>query len=332
MSTHPPPKLYSHTLPWPVNWTALFGADRPLVLEIGFGYGHFLEHLWRSYPDHNIIGVEINNDCMDRAERAIARKGMHNVRVIYSRAETALHHLFAPETIEQVYINFPDPWFKARHAGRRLMQRDTLDALVSRLRPQGELYLATDILAYAEMSHALLAETPGLVNQLPTPWANAMPGRIVTKYERKAQEAGRACHYFAYRRSTQPAPFVPIIQEFTMPHVVLRSPQPFDAALTAFQSSEQQIGEVHIRFMYLYRGDQTLLFEVYIDEPTIEQRIGILLVAHREDPDLYTLKLSTLGSPRPTEGVHRAVALLGQWLLSLNPAAVVIQNKVRALP
>ena len=79
------------------------------------------------------------------------------------------------------------------------MQRDTLDAIVSRLQPGGTFYLATDIHAYAEMSHELLAATPGLDNLLPDAWAPRVPERVSTKYEATARREGRACYYFAYR-------------------------------------------------------------------------------------------------------------------------------------
>ena len=188
------PKLNSKTLPWPTDWTALFGTDKPLILEIGFGHGQFLLHLATTFPDHNVIGLEISNRCLNRAESRLARKKLTNCHVIHSTAETALAYLLQPASLAQVYINFPDPWFKSRHGHRRLMQRDTLDALVNRLAPGGKLYLATDILEYAEMSSELLAATPGLDNLLDSPWANAMSGRVVTKYAQKARPEGRDCY------------------------------------------------------------------------------------------------------------------------------------------
>jgi tRNA (guanine-N7-)-methyltransferase len=328
---NPLPKLTSSNLPWPTDWTALFGAARPLILEIGFGFGHFLEHLSRTRPDANIIGLEVNNECIVKAERAIPRKGMHNVRVIYTSAETALHHLFEPSTLSEVHINFPDPWFKTRHAGRRLMQRDTLDAIVSRMQPGAKLYLATDILDYAEMTAELLEATPGLDNLLPTRWAHEMAGRVVTKYERKAQEAGRPCHYFAYMRNTSPAPDVPVMKEIEMPHMVIKTPLSSAEILAHFQPGEHTVDDVHVRFMQAYDGRKTLLFEAYVHEPTIEQHLSLVFVARDEHPGEYTLKLGTIGNPRPTEGAHVAVALLGRWLIGLSPETTVIQDKVRPL-
>src|SRR3990172_6001527 len=96
------------TLPWPADWPALFGAARPLILEIGFGNGHFLIHLGRQHPDASVNGVEISNQSLVHAEKAIASNRLSNVRVIHSTADTALFHLFEPASIAEVHVNFPD--------------------------------------------------------------------------------------------------------------------------------------------------------------------------------------------------------------------------------
>lgn len=325
-------KLDSQTLPWPTDWTALFGAERPLILEIGFGYGVYLFHLAQQFPDANVIGLEISNQCLVRVESALARKPVENIRVIHSRAETALHHLFQPSTLAQVHINFPDPWFKTDHARRRLMQRDTLDAIVSRLKPGGDLYLATDIIAYAEMSAALLAETPGLDNQFPTPWANSMAGRVTTKYEARAQAEGRDRYYFHYRRNATPAPDVPVIKDLDMPHLVLNTPLTLDEMRQQFQQYHHNQGDIHIGYSAVFQGDYTLLFEIHVHEPTIEQHAALLLTKRRNTPNEYTLQLSSLGHPRPTEGMHVAVTVLGHWLLSLHPDAKLVGHKLKEVP
>jgi tRNA (guanine-N7-)-methyltransferase len=323
-------KMSSYTLPWPVNWQVVFDESlpRPLILEIGFGYGQFLRHLHRQHPHAWIVGVEINNFCLNKMEKAIARDEMRNVRVVHSRAETALHHLFTPGSLSQVHVNFPDPWFKERHAGRRLMQRDTLDAVVSRLTPGGMFYLATDIIAYAEMSAQLLAETPGLSNTHESPWVSSLPGRVVTKYEKKARQEGRDCYFFAYRRNDAPAPYVPVIEELPMPHMVINTPLNLDEMRARFSVQDYHEGETHIKFMESFQGDDAVLFEVYIREPTIGQRVAVVL-AKREQPDEYTIKLSALGNPRPTDGLHKAVRLAGECVLGLHPQATVIHDKVR---
>lgn len=325
----------SLTLPWPVDWPALFRSERPLILEIGFGRGAFLIHLVDQFPDANIIGLEINNRCLVAAERTIRRRQLDQLIVIHSRAETALHHLFVPQSLQQIYINFPDPWFKSDHRHRRLMQRDTIDALVSRLQPRGGLYLATDILEYAEMSAELLEQTPGLTNLLPTRWTETpLPGRVITKYEAKAAAEGRTSMYFAYQRNDHPAPDVPVIREIAMPHIVFQSPVPLDEIQERFAPIQQNDGSTYAHVMNAYRSRHTLLFEVHLHEPTIEQHTALLLTERKPKPghpQEYTLQMSTLGHPRPTQGMHYAVGLIGDWLLSLHPdARRVISNVASA--
>lgn len=331
MIAAPLPKLSSTSLPWPADWAGVFaapGTQRPLILEIGFGLGQFLRHLHQTRPDAWIVGVEISSFCLVKAEKAIVRDNMTNVRVVHARAETALHHLFTPASLHAVHVNFPDPWFKDRHAGRRLMQRDTLQAIVNRLEPGGMFYLATDIIAYAEMSAELLAETPGLVNTLPEPWAGALPGRVVTKYEKKARREGRDCYYFAYRRDESPAPNVPVIEELPMPHMVIKSSLELDSIRARLHVDDYAEDDTNIKLLHRYLGDDALLFEVFVHEPTIDQRAGVMLVK-RDEPGEYTLKLSPLGNPRPTSGLHKAVGLIGQALTELDPQSVIIQNKLR---
>ena len=322
-------KLSSFNLPWSTDWTAIFGVERPLILEIGFGYGHYLEHLAKLHPDHNIIGLEINNFCMVKMERVIERKQLNNVRVVFSRAETALNHLFEPEIFSEIHVNFPDPWFKERHSRRRLMQRDTLDMMVSRLKPNGMLYLATDIIEYAEMSHEILADTAGLTNTLETNWVNQFDGRIITKYERRAGVEGRQCYYFAYQRNDTPVEHTPVIKEIDMPHIVIKTPLSVDDMLEQFNEMSTSEGETHIKIMNGYRGKiGTLLFEAYVHEPTIDQKIALMLVK-RDVEGEYTMKLSGIGNPRPTDGLHRAVAFVADWLVSLHAESEVLKRKVR---
>lgn len=323
-------KLNAHTLPWPTDWPALFGRDAPLILEIGFGRAHFLLHLARTFPDHNIVGLEISNRCLVVAESKIEREKLDNVRVVHATAETALLHLFTPASLAQVHVNFPDPWFKSRHEGRRLMQRDTLDAMVSRLQPDGLFYLATDIIAYAEMSAALLAETPALDNLLPAPWANTMPGRVTTKYEATAEREGRDRYYFAYRRNHLPAPAVPQILELDMPHLVFTSPVDLDTVQSRFEPWEEQFDDgAIVRFFDIYRGRHSLLFEAFVKEETIEQRIAIIL-RQRQSGD-FTVLISPLGHPRATLGVHQAVSALGRWLLAQHPDTQLVDSHLRAV-
>lgn len=324
----------AYDLAWPTDWVALFGADRPLIVEIGFGNADYLIALGQQYPDHHIIGLEISHISTDKAVRKMKNNGLSNILPILSRAETALHHLFQPQQVQQFHINYPDPWFKNRHSGRRLMQRDTLDAIVSRLQVGGLLYLATDIAAYAEMSDALLRETPQLDNRLDAAWVNQLPERLITtKYEQKGYREGRPGHFFVYERNAQPAPPVPVIEELPMPHAVLETPLAPDAILEAFDGrTEFNTGDgIHVTLIdgFWNPRRESLLFEVHIEEPTIDQHVGLLVLPKRDESNRYTVKYAALGMPRATLGMHRAVNTLADWVAGLHADGVVISRKLR---
>lgn len=314
-------------LPWGLNWADVFQRDAPLILEIGFGYGHFLAYLSQTRSDANIIGIEVDHHCLDKVERLIARQQMTNVRVVHAFAESALRHLFAPSSLSEVHINFPDPWFKNRHAGRRLMQRETLDWIVDRMQVGARLYLATDIADYAEMSAALLESTPALTNTLPNRWTHVRSHPVVTKYERRAIDEGRPCYYFVYQRNATPTPNYPIEKELPMPHLVIEMPLSLDEIAEKIAPIHWDDETLHIHFLSQYRNAKAILFEVFIHEPSLEQHIGIMLI-QRENTNHFTVKLSAIGSPRATKGVHRAVGLVGEALLRLAPHAQVVQDKI----
>lgn len=314
-------------LGWTTDWTAIFGVERPLLVEIGFGNGAFLAELAARHPDHNVIGLEISSKSLEKAQNKLIARGLANACVVYSAGEVALHHLLEQESVQAFYINYPDPWFKTRHAKRRLMQRDTLDALVSRLVVGGKLHLATDIVEYAEMSHELLANTPALTNLLGEAWSNHDPNRLLTtKYEAKGLREGRVGNYFLYERNASPAPDVPVLRELYMPHVILETPDTPEELVTRFQRvAFNPAPDIHvaIRDAYISRSRRAVLYEAHVEEPTIEQHIAIMLMP-REEANCYTLKYTTLGHPRVTMGLHYATEQLGEWIVSLNPNARII--------
>jgi hypothetical protein len=97
---------------------------------------------------------------------------------------------------------------------------------------------------------------------------------------------------------------------------------------TQFHPDEYHFGETYVSFLQAFRGAGALLFEVFVREPTIDQRVA-LIVAQREESQEFTIKLGTLGQPRPTDGIHKAVGLLGDWAVSLHPDARIISDKVK---
>lgn len=180
----------------PLDLTTVFGNDRPVWLEVGFGGGEHLVHMAATYPDVNIIGCEpfINGVAMLLGK--IREAGVTNLAV-YPGDVRDLMDVLQPGTISKTFLNYPDPWPKARHHRRRFVTPDYLIPLHRIMIDGAEMRVATDIPSYMEQA----------VEQLPlagftqtahsgTPWVDW----ITTRYEQKALREGRLPDYATFRR------------------------------------------------------------------------------------------------------------------------------------
>ncbi len=177
----------------------------PIHLDLGTGLGHFLEAMARRHPDANWIGLEIDGAILKRAVRRIRRAGCDNVLLLSLEARAFLLESVPPGALAHIWLNFPDPWPKKKHARRRHAHPWMLGLLVSRLQVGGELHLATDVPAYmAEMTAGLKA-IEAMLPVSDTPWRRESLG-VETKYERKWRQQGRPLHYADWRKTSFDAP------------------------------------------------------------------------------------------------------------------------------
>jgi tRNA (guanine-N7-)-methyltransferase len=178
-------------------------APRALVVELGFGRGEFLWALAAEAPECAFLGVEYSGKRILKMARRLAKGGPANVRILQARAEDAVTDLLGPRSVDTFWVNFPDPWPKARHHRRRMIQPAFARSLAERLVPGGALEVATDDVPYAEWIDAALAAEPLLENVLGSEaFAREVPGRKATAYELEWRAEGRPLHFFRYRRRT----------------------------------------------------------------------------------------------------------------------------------
>lgn len=186
------------------GWAALFEPELApplrLVVELGFGRGEFLRGLAAAAPGTAHVGIERSHRRVLKFARRIAKTGEGGIRVVEGRAEEVVARGFADASVAAFWVNFPDPWPKARHQRRRLLQPSFVALLASRLVPGGELQVATDHPGYAEQIDAVLAAEPRLENALAAPFVAEVPGRPCTAYEAMWRAEGRPLHFFTYRR------------------------------------------------------------------------------------------------------------------------------------
>lgn len=185
----------------PIDLPELFGRRAPVVFEIGFGMGDYLLSRVTTEPQRDFIGVEVHRPGVGRVLNGAAAASATNLRVASDDAVEVLRDWLKPESLDEVVIQFPDPWHKKRHHKRRLVQADFAALVVSRLRPGGLLQLATDWENYAEQMLEVLNATPGLRNlaadrrYVPRP-----ESRLRTKFERRGERLGHAVFDLAYCR------------------------------------------------------------------------------------------------------------------------------------
>lgn len=182
-----------------VDWTAVFGRDAPLMVEVGSGTGHAITELALAHPAANLIAFEVFEPSVASTLGRLARHGVTNVRLVIADGAQALPVVFDEGSIAELWTFFPDPWHKARHHKRRLVRPELAAVVASRLSPGGIWRLATDWDGYAEAMQAVLDAEPGLAN-CHDGWAPRHLLRPVTKYERRGLDAGRTIHDLAYRR------------------------------------------------------------------------------------------------------------------------------------
>ncbi|MGA7052956.1 MAG: tRNA (guanosine(46)-N7)-methyltransferase TrmB [Mycobacterium sp.] len=176
----------------PLDTGAWFGRRAPLVLEIGSGSGTSTLAMAKDEPDIDVIAVEIYRRGLAQLLCAIDREQVRNIRLIRGNALDVLQHLIAPGALSGVRVFFPDPWPKARHQKRRLLQPVTIGMIANRLLPGGVLHAATDHPGYADQIAEVGDAEPRLCRIDPGSRVPISVVRPTTKYETKAQDAGSA--------------------------------------------------------------------------------------------------------------------------------------------
>lgn len=186
----------------PVDWSETFGRAAPLGVEIGFGMGHALLAWAQQQRDWNLVGIEVYQPGIGALLLGAEQAELENLRVLEGDAERALAEAFAPQSLAEVRIFFPDPWPKLRHHKRRIIQPAFVNLLASRLREGGRLLLATDWQPYAEWMLSVLEAESQLINLAGRGcYAERADQRPVTRFEARGQRLGHAVWELAYQRN-----------------------------------------------------------------------------------------------------------------------------------
>jgi tRNA (guanine-N7-)-methyltransferase len=183
----------------PLDIDQAFGRHAPTILEIGFGMGDTTAKIAVAMPEKNFIGVEVHTPGVGSLLKLIGEQQLGNLRIIQHDAVEVITHMLAPASLAGVHVFFPDPWHKARHNKRRLIQQPFVELLASRIAPGSYLHCATDWQDYAEQMLQVLSAEPALRNTAEG-YAARPEYRPVTKFENRGLKLGHGVWDLVFER------------------------------------------------------------------------------------------------------------------------------------
>ncbi len=178
----------------PLDLAAVFGNTHPVELEIGSGKGTFLMARAAARPEVNFLGLEWARAYCSYAADRLKRANYTNVRMLRTDAGPFVKTCLAADSLWRVHVYFPDPWPKARHHRRRLIQPAFIEQVWRVLKPGGQLIIVTDHRDYFSHIRGVLAHAKGFAT-VPMPRMSDHEGELVgTNFERKYIAQGRPFH------------------------------------------------------------------------------------------------------------------------------------------
>jgi tRNA (guanine-N7-)-methyltransferase len=188
------------TLPRPLD-AAWLGRQAPLEVEAGSGKGLFLATAATRHPEHEFLGIEVRPKYARFAAARLAKQKLSNARVVCGDAQRLFREHLADASVAAVHVYFPDPWWKARHKKRRLLNEAFLRDVERVLQPGGSLHFWTDVEEYFQATVALIREATGLAGPLPVPESSPQHDLDYrTHFERRTRLAGETIYRAEFKR------------------------------------------------------------------------------------------------------------------------------------
>lgn len=187
----------------PLDLEAAFGRRAPCVLEIGFGMGDATARIAASRPDVNFLGVEVFAAGVGALCKRIDEMALANLRIIQHDAVEVVRDMLIDASLAGVHIYFPDPWPKARHHKRRLVNPEFVSLIAPRIAPGGYLHCATDWEHYAQQMLEVLSAQPLLANLhagFAPDQSNPLVARPTTKFHARGARLGHGVWDLVFAR------------------------------------------------------------------------------------------------------------------------------------
>ncbi|WP_018962895.1 tRNA (guanine(46)-N(7))-methyltransferase TrmB [Coprothermobacter platensis] len=287
----------------PLDWDSIFDNDGPLAVEIGFGNGKFMEQLVET--GERVVGFEVS---LVSIEKALKTADKNRTALIFMDGVWGVRELFAPESIDHIFVNFPLPWPEKKHADRRLFTLPKLQIYCSRLKHNGTITLQTDVEQYAEeaMNNA---QKSGLFNVSAYHIRNNV--QIRTKYEEKWINQGKRIYTVSLQKAKHVSVKPYIIQEVVMPHAVIKN----ITGTVREKTVKTNFGT--IRMWPAYKNEEgTLLIPAIVSDDdfvgvSLQQHVYVAVASHE---DGFIVKLDNHSDVFKTENVKALIWIIAHEL------------------
>lgn len=174
-----------------LDFAQVFGRNSAVFLEIGFGMGDSLVQMAQANPAQDYIGIEVHRPGVGALLKKAEEAGVTNLKVFNFDAIDVLANKIPLASLAGVFLFFPDPWHKAKHKKRRLVQPPFVEMIAKYLAPAGKFHLATDWEDYALQMMEVLSESKSFANDAGENNYTTRPGyRPLTKFEQRGHRLG----------------------------------------------------------------------------------------------------------------------------------------------
>ncbi|NPB07225.1 MAG: tRNA (guanosine(46)-N7)-methyltransferase TrmB [Aquificae bacterium] len=267
-------------------------------VEVGFGRGDFIVKLAKEHPEKTLIGFEISHLSVEKLLKRVKREGLKNVLCSRIDAYWGFYLLFRDGSVERVFMNYPDPWFKKRHHRRRLTTPERLYVFAKKLKTGGEIKIRSDEKAFLDFTLESAEQLGCFAYEL----ERLSVSEPLTKYEQKWLSMGRELYQLTLKKVKEP-PFVehPQIKEVEQLFPVKVKKGPVEQLENR---TEKLADKVYLKTFKLWRGKEGYLLEALLSEEGYLQKF---LISIRDKGEEFVVDVSPFSEVLKTENLQRAV-------------------------
>ena len=171
-----------------------------LDLEIGFGQGLFLRHYAKNNPNRLIVGIEVRKPTAELLQERVAKEAIENAIAIYGNGLIALEDMFEDDTLDNIFVFHPDPWFKKKHHKRRVVNKAFLDLAKQKLKPNGLIHISTDV---DELWEAMIEELESHNKFIKLENHNFWKTQYLTNWQQFSIKDSRNSHFSSFKLNPQ---------------------------------------------------------------------------------------------------------------------------------